>query len=273
MINEGRGDNDLARIHAFKHGDSYPLALGVPRGFMSKTNRSETNRASRYDSRMSPHLAEFTLFIRYLETDPVFYASAVVGMIFSIVLHELAHGWAAIREGDRTPIELGHMTPNPVTHMGPIGLAAVCLIGMGWGAMPVTPSRFKRKYSDAIVSFAGPLMNILIAIVSLTAFALWRKNSGDVSETAGNIQQALWILGYFNIALAIFNMGPVPPLDGSRVLANFHRPYAEWLDRNREHANFLFIAYFFLIMSLSDTKFGIFTIGANVANWFVGLLT
>lgn len=212
------------------------------------------------------------LFIQYFETQPVYYASIVVGMIISIVLHELAHGWAAISQGDRTPIELGHMTPNPVTHMGFMGLAAVFLIGIGWGRMFVDPSRFRSKYGDAIVSAAGPAMNLLLAIIGLTAFALWRK-FGDVepSETVKNFQFALYLFGYLNILLAIFNLGPVPPLDGSTILANFHRGYRRWLYDNAEHTQFFFLGYFVIIMALNRTPYGLFPISDTIAKWFVGL--
>ena len=91
-------------------------------------------------------------------------------VLFSITLHELAHGWAAIWEGDMTPRELGRMTANPVVHMGGLSLLVFAAIGIAWGMMPVNPSRFRhRRWGDAIVAAAGPVMNILLSIVCLTA--------------------------------------------------------------------------------------------------------
>ncbi|VAX40844.1 hypothetical protein MNBD_PLANCTO03-1356, partial [hydrothermal vent metagenome] len=79
----------------------------------------------------------------YWQQDKVLLVSWVFWLFVSIVLHELAHGFAAIRCGDRTPIELGHMTPNPLVHMGPASLIAFALFGLAWGSMPVNPSRFR----------------------------------------------------------------------------------------------------------------------------------
>jgi hypothetical protein len=93
-----------------------------------------------------------------------------VWVIGSIVLHELAHGWAAIRLGDTTPRDLGHMTWNPLVHMGGFSLVVFAVIGIAWGMMPVDPSRLRGRYGDALVALAGPAMNIVLAAVS---FAVW----------------------------------------------------------------------------------------------------
>ncbi len=213
------------------------------------------------------------MFIEYLSTNPVFYVSAVCCLIVSITLHELAHGWAAIYKGDLTPRRLGHMTPDPVTHMGPIGLGAVFIFGMGWGAMPIDPTRMRGKYADAFVSFAGPLMNLLLALVGLTGLAIWSNitPTADLSQFQANLREALWYFGYINIALFMFNLAPVPPLDGSRILANFHQPYARWLHDNHHLMPFMFMAYFAIIFSLSRTQWGIFTVSANLAREYLGL--
>ena len=98
--------------------------------------------------------------------------AAVLGwvfwVIFSICLHELAHGWAAIWQGDRTPRETGHMTMNPMVHMGGASLIVFALVGIAWGLMPTDPSRYRWGRRGRIaVAAAGPLMNLLIAVVSL----------------------------------------------------------------------------------------------------------
>lgn len=213
------------------------------------------------------------MFIQYLESNPVFYASVVVGMIVSIVLHELAHGWAAIRQGDDTPRLLGHMTPNPVTHMGPIGLGAVFLIGIGWGMMPVNRTNFRSRYGDAIVSFAGPAINLVLAAVGLAALGLWQRNGGiDLTDTQANLQMALFFFGYLNIALFIFNLAPVPPLDGCRILANFNHRYDRWLVENEaQYGHIMFFAYFFLIIMLNRTEWGLFAISAKAAMGYLSM--
>src|SRR5262249_8984123 len=98
---------------------------------------------------------------------PVLLVSWIVWVIGSIVLHELAHGWAALWCGDRTPIETGHMTWNPLVHMGQMSLLMFALVGIAWGQMPVDPSRFRGRYDDAKVALAGPLMNLALAITAL----------------------------------------------------------------------------------------------------------
>ena len=163
----------------------------------------------------------------------------VIWIIVSITLHELSHGWAAVRLGDTTPIDTGHMTLNPVVHMGVPSLVMFALTGMAWGAMPVDPTRLRGRHGDAWVSFAGPAMNIALAIGCILAAALWEtlarpssSNSAIGAQTYENIRMFFRIGAFLNIALFCFNMLPAPPLDGSRILASFCRPYREILTRD-----------------------------------------
>ncbi len=138
-------------------------------------------------------------------------------VIASITLHELAHGWAAIWQGDRTPMEQGHMTWNPLVHMGWASLVLFAAVGIAWGLMPVDPARMRHgRRSMAIVALAGPLMNAVIAFVALGTLALATVKGIGIGERAVVL---LWIAGYLNIALAMLNLLPIPPLDGSRVLS------------------------------------------------------
>ncbi|MAT82556.1 MAG: site-2 protease family protein [Phycisphaerae bacterium] len=148
-------------------------------------------------------------------------------VLFSITMHELAHGWAAIWEGDMTPRELGRMTANPIVHMGGLSLLVFAAIGIAWGMMPVNPSRFRhRRWGDAIVAAAGPAMNILLAFACLTASGVWAGLSGppptNEVEPSWQEQGQLFLLigGWLNLVLCLLNLIPVPPLDGSRILAS-----------------------------------------------------
>jgi Zn-dependent protease len=163
------------------------------------------------------------------QDSPLVLFSWVVWVIGSIVLHELAHGWAAIASGDRTPIETGHMTWNPVVHMGVPSLVMFALVGIAWGMMPVNPARMRGKYADVRVSLAGPMMNIWLAVVACAAAAVTARYSGLVlgDEARANLFVFFALGGTLNFALAIFNLLPVPPLDGSRILAGMWRSYAE----------------------------------------------
>jgi len=165
-------------------------------------------------------------------SNPAILISWIVWVIGSITLHELAHGVAAIRCGDRTPIEMGHMTWNPLVHMGQTSLIVFAVIGIAWGMMPVNPSRFRGKYDDAIVSFAGPLLNISLAVICILAGGLWLSfASGVPNPMRANIFLFLVTGAKLNIVLAVLNLMPIPPLDGSHILASFSWRYRAMLQK------------------------------------------
>jgi Zn-dependent protease len=174
------------------------------------------------------------MFILELQRDPTFFFAVVITVIVSITIHELAHGVVAIWRGDRTPIETGHMTPNPVVHLGLFSVIALLMAGIAWGAMPINPNRIRGKYGEALVAVAGPISNVLLALLSLTALGLWWRHTGHSLERgtpAGNLQYLLQVFGLVNIVLAIFNMIPAPPLDGSKILENISPGYRDWIER------------------------------------------
>ena len=167
------------------------------------------------------------MFIEHLGSNPMFFFAVVITVVVSICVHELAHGITAVRLGDRTPIESGHMTLNPAVHMGLFSIMALLLAGISWGAMPVNPDRLRGRYGDAIVAVAGPVSNAILALLALTSLGLWYRFDGilDKGTPTGNLQYLLLIFGYVNIMLAMFNLIPIPPLDGSRILENFSDGY------------------------------------------------
>jgi len=165
---------------------------------------------------------------------------SLVAFFTAIVFHEYAHGWVAYKLGDPTARYSGRLTLNPLAHVDligtvilPIVLAILRLPVFGWAKpVPINPLYFRRPYQGMMfVALAGPLMNIILA---LAGTALWRllgttlhpKLSDSLNGTImGNGLQALfYLLGIFviiNVILALFNLIPVPPLDGSRVLTYF----------------------------------------------------
>ena len=194
-------------------------------------------------------------FINLAKTNTVYYVSWVVTVLVSVVLHELGHGMAALRQGDETPRESGHMTLSPHVHMGPLSLILLFVIGIAWGQMPVNPARFRSRHGDAIVSFAGPLVNVILAVLGLTVLGLWlRFAPGSLSEGGFTF---LWVFGSANIVLFLLNLIPIPPLDGSRVLANFSPPYRRFTaDPNNQGAFFVaFIAVVLGATYLFDAAF------------------
>ena len=173
----------------------------------------------------------------------------VFWVVFSICLHELAHGWAAIRQGDDTPIHTGHMTWNPMVHMGKMAFLMFALFGFTWGLMPVNPSRFRSRYGEAIVAFAGPACNALQFLILVPLLVLWMRLAlGNVDPTFGlNMVIFLWTGAMINIVGFLFNLIPVPPLDGSRILGDFF-PRVNELWRSEQGAVFSLIAFAMLFM-------------------------
>lgn len=171
------------------------------------------------------------MFINYLSENPRFFFAVVITMIISIVLHELAHGFAAVKLGDRTPILMNRMTLNPVVHMGVSSLIFLVLAGIAWGAMPVDRSRLRGKYAEAIVAFAGPWTNFCLGVMASLGLGFWHRAAGGVADegAVGNLEYLLQIFALANFALAMFNMIPWPPLDGSGILSNLSPGYRSFL--------------------------------------------
>jgi len=200
-------------------------------------------------------------------------ASWVIWVIFSITLHELSHGWAAIRAGDRTPIETGHMTWNPLVHMGTTSLIMFALIGIAWGAMPVDPSRFRRRYDRALVALAGPAMNLSLFVVCIAAMTglLLAKGLMPTDILTNAFMFFLWG-AILNFALMVFNLLPVPPLDGSRILADLFPPYQR-LIMHPNAAPVAAVAFILVFFYAGDMAFGAATKATiGTLDFIVGLL-
>jgi len=145
----------------------------------------------------------------------------VIPALICITVHELAHGFAAYKLGDNTAKDMGRLTLNPIKHIDPIGMLMMLIVGFGWAKpVPVNMRNFKHpKWYMAITALAGPLSNIILSIVILFIYGFVAKPLGSYESDFNSI---LILLIHFvirlNIALAIFNMLPFPPLDGSKVL-------------------------------------------------------
>jgi len=158
------------------------------------------------------------LFITNLITAPVFFLRCVVIVIFSVTLHELAHGWAAVSQGDDTPRRSGHLTFNPLVHMGVESILMLCIAGIAWGQMPVNPSKFRSpKLGNILVPAAGPLLNLALGVL----FILLLKLS-DVPPLAGILSiKFCYLAAHINLMLFLFNLLPIPPLDGFHIASEF----------------------------------------------------
>lgn len=147
-----------------------------------------------------------------LFTNPVVFVLLAVIFILSISVHEFAHAYTADKLGDPTAKYAGRLTLNPLAHLDLIGTLLILLIRVGWGKpVPINSANFKNPRRDsALVAFAGPLSNILLAVI----FSLIVR-SVHLSQA---VDTFLYVLSAYNIGLALFNLLPVFPLDGFNVL-------------------------------------------------------
>jgi Zn-dependent protease len=222
----------------------------------------------RLTSPAMPVLLAQTLFIETLATDRQYFFAVVITVVVSICIHELAHGIVAIWLGDRTPIESGHMTLNPAVHMGGFSIVLLLLAGIAWGAMPVDPTRLRGRLGGAIVALAGPASNLILAAASLAVLVFWARNATNVTQATENLWDFLQVFGFVNVHLAIFNLLPVPPLDGARVLANFSRSYDDLMNRLAGNGGLMIV---FAVVFLFAGKFT-GPAAAKVTSWYVNLI-
>jgi len=192
-------------------------------------------------------------------------------VIAAITLHELAHGWAALWQGDETPRELGHMTPNPLVHMGPWSLLMLLLFGFAWGLMPTDPSRYRwGRRGRIVVAGAGPAMNLALAFLCLTALGVYLAKglgdgSGELDQSQRNLIVFLRTGGWLNLVLAAFNLLPIFPLDGSSILAGISRTWYRWM----HHPNFRNASFILLILVfVSGVLRPLFRATADVSAWW-----
>lgn len=153
-------------------------------------------------------------------------AAQVISILFVILcilpLHELAHAWVANKLGDPTAKLEGRLTFNPLASVDPMGALALLLFGFGWAKpVPVDSRYFRKPKRDmAITALAGPVSNLLAAFVGAVLVAIMEAFS-PYNGFTNFVYNVLWYYVVVNISLAVFNLIPMPPLDGSRIVAAF----------------------------------------------------
>jgi Zn-dependent protease len=192
------------------------------------------------------------MFFQTAFEDPLRFCSWILIVMISIIFHELAHGAMAIRLGDDTPRLLGRMTFDPLVHMGALSLLLLVLFGIAFGSMPVDHRKLRGRYAASWVAIAGPAANFALAIVfALALNSVEHFVAAPHSETVTNVRMVLRIGLIVNVLLGLFNLIPVPPLDGYAALASGSRAFA------RITANEFFHRYAFLLLFvLLSTELG-----------------
>lgn len=197
-------------------------------------------------------------------------------VLLSLTLHECAHGWVAYRLGDPTAKDLGRLTLNPIRHIDPIGAISLLLFRIGWAKpVPINPRNFKRPRTGmALTAAAGPITNFLIAFVS-TFFLLLSYNGGEKIPVTSAVTSFLALFLYYlfrffyllqvmNIALALFNLLPLPPLDGSRLLTLIlPRRAAFWVVRHERQILIFVLIWMIGGSYLADYLLGIPAVAAS----------
>lgn len=158
------------------------------------------------------------LFINVLFTQPFVYVATIVIVMFSICVHEYAHARTALWQGDETSAWLGHLTLNPRIQMGWPSMIMLMLTGIAWGAVPYNPRNLRKPWSGALVALAGPLANLLLCIAFAGAYSVAAHLAHG--EMTGPMQ-FFGRAALSNAMLFIFNMLPLPILDGWKVLSLF----------------------------------------------------
>ncbi len=189
-------------------------------------------------------------FLKLLFTEPLAFAIIAVPFLYSVIIHEVAHGWVAYRMGDPTAKWMGRLSLNPLRHLDPIGTLMLFLIGFGWAKpVPININNVpNRRKGLLFVSAAGITANILLAFTALLIFRFYfAPMSGYPTALAYSLGLSLESFVRINIILAAVNLVPIPPLDGSKILmAVAPRSTQYFLARLEPYGFFIIIGLFYL---------------------------
>ena len=180
--------------------------------------------------------------INLLIKDPVAFVLIAIPLLYSVILHEVAHGWVAYKMGDPTAKMMGRLSLNPLKHLDPVGTLMLFFVGFGW-AKPV-PVNFayigRSRAAQILVSSAGIIVNMSLAFIALFLLQTLSLQSRGIPSTL------LYYMAQINIILAAFNLIPIPPLDGSKILMGFVSDRIQYaLSRLEPYGFFIIIGLLF----------------------------
>lgn len=204
--------------------------------------------------------------VEWLINEPLFFVAWVVAIVVTLTIHEFSHGLAAAYYGDPTAKNAGRLTLNPLVHLDFLGFVMLMFAGFGWAKpVPVNPYNFKnRRFAIAMVSLAGPASNLLGVTIFGLIFRLIAPSLGPDNL----LPNFLYLLALVNVSLFIFNLFPIPPLDGSKVLlAALPDRYEDFKQKFSEYGPFIL-----LILVLLD-GFTTYSIFSQIFVWMRNIVT
>lgn len=172
---------------------------------------------------------------------------SIPGLLIAISFHEFAHAFVADKLGDDTPRRKGRLSLNPLAHLDPYGTFLMIFAGFGWGKpVEINPLNFNRKVSmkggSAMVAAAGPIMNFILAIVFSVLYGILLRTSFVTSTVGEVISNIILYTISMNVGLGVFNLIPLPPLDGSKILLALLPSHAqEWYEDNQRILYIIFL--------------------------------
>ncbi len=199
-----------------------------------------------------------------------------------MTFHEFAHAWMATKLGDTTPRAQGRLTLNPIKHIDPVGIIMLLFVHIGWGRpVEINPNNFTSNKSrgtcEALVALAGPVMNFILAFILILVYYAFLTYARMTIKWYAIIATIIEYAVAVNIGLGVFNLIPIPPLDGSKIFRRF-LPYKanEWLDRNIQIIYIIFMILWItnvlsIIVSpvINVVMEGLYTLAAKIFMLFI----
>jgi len=218
---------------------------------------------------LNNYLKVYFMMFSTLLSDPALFIAWIFAVFYGLTIHEFFHAWSALWQGDETAYNEGRLTLNPFAHLDMWGLFMLVVIGFGWGKpVPINPNNFKHgKLSDNLVSLAGIFSNLLSLIVFSVILKLILTFTGLGPDNL--LVNFLFLLITINLVFALFNLIPIPPLDGSHILFNL-LPDRRFFAFKERFAHYGPIILLVLLLGDSFLNIGIFS---HLFGFFLNLAT